>query len=145
MGGINSMWPIFGIVNQLLAAVALSVATSVLMRQGKWRYAPVTLLPLIWLVSVTFSAAYQKVLNPAPNIGFLAHAKLLSSQASTANTSRLIRADYLNAGMTSFFVILVAVLVVESVSLWLRIVAGVKHAETHESAFVATRLVEGEL
>ncbi|GAC1650779.1 MAG: hypothetical protein NVS9B15_10540 [Acidobacteriaceae bacterium] len=145
MGGINSMWPIFGIVNQLLAAVALSVGTSILMRQGKWRFAPVTLLPLLWLVAVTFSAAYQKVLNPAANIGFIAHARLLHKAPATLTSVRLIRADYLNAAMTTFFVTLVAVLMVESVALWVRILAGTVRAETRETAFVLTKFAEGEL
>ncbi|HEY0564798.1 MAG TPA: carbon starvation CstA family protein [Terriglobales bacterium] len=150
LGGINSMWPIFGIVNQLLAAVALSVATSVLMRMKRARYAWVTFVPLVWLVTVTFSAAFQKVWNPAPNIGFFAHARLLQAQIAAApekaaQLSKLIFADRLNAGMTIFFVSLVAILMIESCALWIRILAGRAKAETHESAFVPTRLAEGEI
>ena len=151
MGGINSMWPIFGIANQLLAAVALSVATSVLMRMSRARYAWVTLTPLVWLVSVTFTAAYQKVRSPAPNIGFLAHARTLQAQLAIAAPDRvpllhkLIFADRLNAGLTLFFVSMVAILMVESVALWVRILLGHARAETHESAFVPTRLLEGEI
>jgi carbon starvation protein len=151
LGGINSMWPIFGIVNQLLAAVALSVATSVLMRLKRAHYAWVTFIPLVWLVAVTFSAAWEKVWNPAPNIGFFAHARTLQTQLATATPDRisqlhkLIFADRLNAGMTIFFVSLVAILMIESISLWLRILAGHAKAETHEAAFVPTRLAEGEI
>lgn len=151
LGGINSMWPIFGIVNQLLAAVALSVATSILLRMKRTKYVWVTGIPLAALVAITFSAAYQKVWNPAPNIGFFAHARSLQAQIGQATPERVaqlqrfIFADRLNAGMTIFFVALVTILMIESVSLWVRILAGQAKAETHEAAFVATRLVEGEL
>ncbi|MBV9670462.1 MAG: carbon starvation protein A, partial [Acidobacteriales bacterium] len=142
LGGINSMWPIFGIVNQLLAAVALSVATSILARQRKWRYIPVTLVPMAWLVTVTFTAALEKVFHPAPKIGFLAHARSLQS---TPGATRLIQADYLNAGMTLFFIALVAILMIESLTLWIRIALGHKTAETFEADFITTRLAEGEI
>jgi carbon starvation protein len=150
LGGINSMWPIFGIVNQLLAAVALSVATSVLLRMRRARYAWVTFVPLAWLVTVTFSAAFEKVWSPQPSLGFLAHAALLRRQMAGATAERsaqlqkLIFADKLNAGMTIFFVTLICVLLIESLWLWARILMGRTAAETKEAAFVPSRLAEGE-
>ena len=150
MGGINSMWPIFGIVNQLLAAVALSVATTVLLRMRRTRYVWVTLLPMAWLVTVTFTAAFQKVWSPQPTLGFFAHARLLRAQMSgvdsdsAAKLGKLIFADQLNAGMTIFFVALICILIIESVWLWTRILVGRTPAETKESAFVVTRYADGE-
>ncbi len=145
------MWPIFGIANQLLAAVALSVATSVLMRLKRFRYALLTLLPLAVLVAITFSAAYQKVLNPAPSIGFLAHAHALVAQATNASPERLsvmrklIFADRLNAVITTFFVALVAILMLDSLRLWIALLLNGARATSHETPFVPTRLAEGEI
>jgi carbon starvation protein len=149
LGGINSLWPLFGISNQLLATVALCVATTIIIKLGRARYAAVTLVPLTWLVAVTFSASYYKIFDPNPRIGFLAHAGQLAAGAAAsgstaAGTARLIFNDRLDAAVTGVLIILIAMILVESAALWIRVLAGRKQPVLRESPFVATRFAAGE-
>src|SRR5207245_1476425 len=102
LGGINSLWPLFGISNQLLAAVALCVGTTILIKMGRARFAWVTAAPLAWLVAVTMTAGWQKVFSPDPRLGFLAHAASLAGSASPEG-ARLI----FNDRLTTFVALLV--------------------------------------
>jgi len=102
-GGINSLWPIFGVANQLLAVMALGLATTVLVKMGKARLAWVTLGPLVWLVVVTFSAGWMKIFSLDPRLGFLTAMR----QASAAGQDRLAMTNAINAGITAFFLLLV--------------------------------------
>src|SRR6266436_6616209 len=137
LGGINSLWPLFGIANQLLATVALCVATTIIIKLGRARYVLVTLIPLCWLVAVTFTAAYHKVLNTNPRIGFLAHARQLAAAGADA---RLIFNDRLDAAVAGTLVVLVAVVLIESALEWARVLSGRKVAEVKEAPFVMTQL-----
>ena len=142
LGGINSLWPLFGIANQLLATVALCVATTIVVKMGRARYAFVTLAPLIWLVTVTFTASYQKVFSENPRIGFLSHARQLV--AAGANP-RLIFNDRLDAAVTAVLIFMVGLVLLESVWVWARVLAGTKEAQVQEAPFVATRFAEEQI
>ena len=131
LGGINSLWPLFGISNQLLAAIALAVATTLIVKSGRGRYAWTTLLPLLWLLSITLSAGYDKIFSPEPRIGFLAHAAQLQARIAAgqvsgvqlAETQALIFNDRLDAALTALFMVLVVVIVVDSVREWYRVLS----------------------
>lgn len=145
LGGINSLWPLFGICNQLLAAVALCVATTIIVKMGRARYMWVTLLPLSWLVAVTFTAAWQKIFHGNPLIGFLSHAnQLLAARPAPADLARKVFNDRLDATVAGFLLVLVAVVVVESAMQWISVLSGRKAAATREAPFVATRYATEE-
>ena len=142
LGGINSLWPLFGIANQLLAAVALCVATTVLAKMGKLRYSWVTLLPLSWLAAATLTAGWQKVFSPDPRLGFLSHAATLAGSADPT-APRLIFNDRLNAGLSLFFMAIVLVVIIASAREWLLIASRRKAPRVHEAPFVESRLDAG--
>jgi carbon starvation protein len=144
LGGINSLWPLFGISNQLLATVALCVATTIIIKMGKARYAAVTLVTLGWLVSVTFTASWHKMLDPNPRIGFLAHARQLAAAPSTPELSRLIFNDRLDALVTGILVCMVALVLLESALEWAGVLSGRKQAQVKEAPFVPTRFAAEE-
>jgi len=142
LGGINSLWPLFGISNQLLATVALCVATTIIIKMHRAKYAAVTLVPLAWLVAVTFTASWQKIFSPLPRVGFLAQARILASGPATAATARLIFNNRLDAAVTAALLVMVALILFESARHWASILAGSVPAEAKEAPFVMTRLAE---
>ena len=148
LGGINSLWPLFGIANQLLATVALCVSTTIIIKMHRARYALVTLLPLCILVSITFTASYHKIFDPNPRIGFLAHAKLLATQIAAApkpqDLARLMLNDRLDAVVAGVLVCLVSLILIESLLEWSRVLSGQKEANVKETPFVLSRFAEGE-
>jgi carbon starvation protein len=145
LGGINSLWPIFGICNQLLAAVALCVATTIIVKMGRARFIWVTLAPLAWLVAVTFAASWHKVFDSNPLIGLLAHARQLATGPAMAGLQRRIFNDQLDAAVCGLLVVLVSVIVIESALQWISVISGRRQAATQESPFVATAYVEEAL
>jgi carbon starvation protein len=142
LGGINSLWPLFGIANQLLATVALCVATTIIIKMHRARYAAVTLVPLMWLVAVTFTASWHKVFDPSPRLGFLAQARALAAGPATAATGRLIFNNRLDAAVTAGLVAMVALVLIESSRQWIAVFSGREEARVKEAPFVMTRLAE---
>ncbi len=142
LGGINSLWPLFGISNQLLATVALCVATTIIIKMHRAKYAAVTLVPLAWLVAVTFTASWQKMFDPNPRVGFLAQARALAASPATSVTGRLIFNNRLDAAVTGVLVVMVTLVLVESGRQWWGILRGTREAPVKEAPFVRTRLVE---
>jgi carbon starvation protein len=141
LGGINSLWPLFGISNQLLASVALCVGTTILIKSGKARFAWVTLVPLAWVLSVTFTAGWQKVFAADPRLGFLSHARATLEQVAggavaPALGARLVFNDRLDAVVALAFMLVTALVVATSAWEWLMVLRRRKPAVVREAAYV---------
>jgi carbon starvation protein len=144
LGGINSLWPLFGIANQLLAVIALCLATTVLLKMGKVRSCIATALPLAWVTVVTFVAAGQKIFSSNPRIGFLSASRSLESQLGPGGLSGsrslvILRTQFnlrVDAIVASLFLILVAAIVVISVGHWIGILSGKTPGSLRESPIV---------
>jgi carbon starvation protein len=151
LGGINSLWPLFGIANQMLAAIALCVATTVLVKSSRVRFVWVTALPLVWLVAVTTVAAWEKLFSPDLRVGFLSHAADLATQleagtlsaTAAAQAPQLIFNDRLDAALTLFFLVTVWVLIVETARICHASLSGRRCPPLAETSYVRTRLAEG--
>jgi carbon starvation protein len=152
LGGINLLWPLFGIANQLLAAVALVVATTILMKMGRWRWLWVTLAPMCALVAVTMTASYQKIFHSSPRIGLLANASALASQiaagqippAKLAETQRLIFNQRFDAVVCAVLALMILALLAEAARHWFGLLTRRTRPILHESPYVATRWAEGD-
>jgi carbon starvation protein len=140
LGGINTLWPLFGIANQLLAAVALCVATTILVKMDRLRHAWTTLLPLVWLSAATLTAGYQKVFSPDPALGFLAHARSLAT-SSAPNASRMIFNDRIDAALALFFMSVVLIVIAASAREWYMVAMRRKPAVVNEAPYVESRLL----
>jgi len=153
LGGINSLWPLFGIANQLLAAIALCVGTTIFVKMHRARYMWITGVPLVWLVTVCFTAGWQKLFSPEPRLGFLAEASRLQSalDAGTvaagriAETQATIFNDRLDAAVCGIFLLLVTVILIDSIRAWVGILGGSREAKVDEAPFVPSRLQVEEL
>ena len=135
LGGINSLWPIFGVANQLLAVIALALGTTVLIKMGRARYAWVTLLPLAWLLAVTMTAGWLKIFSPDPRLGFLA-------AAGAAANPRLALNAHVDAAVTGAFLLLTVIVVLANARVWALLLAGRRVADLREEPFVPTRAVD---
>jgi len=149
-GGVNILWPLFGIANQMLAAIALCVATGILVKSGKLKYAWVTGLPLMWLVTITTTAAWQKIASEDIRIGFFAAANDLTDKlaagvlppAKAAIAPQLIFNLHLDAWLTLFFVSLLWLIVFDMLRVCTQYLTGKPVLPLTESPHSPSRLVE---
>jgi carbon starvation protein len=142
LGGINTLWPLFGLANQLLAVIALCLATTVLIKMQKVKYLFVTLVPLMFMCVVTFSAGYLKIFSADPKLGFISGAQSLTEKASglggdkageLVRQAAVWRFDALVAGS---FLVLVFLIVLGSAIQWWQLIRGTKPVVLRESEFV---------
>jgi carbon starvation protein len=145
LGGINSLWPLFGIANQLLAGIALCVATTIILKMHGARYMWITCVPLVWLVTVTFTAAWQKIFSPLPSLGFLAQADKLARGPQTPAIQTQIFNAHLDAVVCGILMALVAIVLADSLRVWVGILRGTREAEIREAPFVVSQLQAEEL
>ena len=143
LGGINSLWPLFGLANQLLSVVALCLATTILIKMHKAKYLLVTVLPLAFMCVVTFSAGYLKVFSPDPRLGFLSGARSLLHEAAgiadPAKAADLVRQAGVwrfDALVAIFFLVLVLLIAIGSARQWWQLLRGTRRVVLHESEFV---------
>jgi carbon starvation protein len=148
LGGINSLWPLFGIANQMLAAIALCVGTTILVKSGRGPHALVTALPLAWLVTVTSCAAWEKLMSPDLRVGFIAHAHDLAAQlaagtlpvAKAASAPRLILNDQIDTVLTLFFLVVTWIMVLETVRICFCVWSGRRHPPSSETPHRPSKL-----
>jgi carbon starvation protein len=143
-GGVNILWPLFGISNQMLAAIALSVATGVLVKQGKLKYAWVTGVPLAWLAIITTTASWEKLFSPDIRIGFLAGANDLAtrlaagtlSEAQAAVAPELIFNQRLDAVITVFFAAVLWIVIIDMLRVCSRVLRKLPVLPSSEAPYV---------
>ncbi len=143
LGGINSLWPLFGIANQLLAAVALCVATTIIIKMGKARYLWVTVVPLAWLATVTLTAGVEKVFASDPRLGFLSHARTVLA-ANAPDAARLAFNDRLNAALALGFMAVVVLVIAASAREWWLVLSKRKEPRVTETPFVQSAYAAGD-
>jgi carbon starvation protein len=145
LGGINSLWPLFGISNQLLAALALCVATTILLKMHGPKFMWITCVPLTWLAAATFTASYQKIFSPLPALGFLAQARQLEAGPQSPATQELIFNARLDAAVCGLLAVLVAVILLDSLRVWYGLLRGTRDTRVSEAPFVPSRLQPEEI
>ncbi|MFI1827380.1 carbon starvation CstA family protein [Streptomyces sp. NPDC020412] len=150
LGGINQLFPLFGIANQLLAAVALTVATTLLIKSGRLRWAWVTGVPLAFTVAVTFTASWQKVFSDDPRVGFFAQrerfadaidaGKVLAPAKNMDDMDTIVLNSTVDGVLIVLFVLLVATVLVNAAVVCVRAVRAPALPPTTETPYVASRI-----
>jgi carbon starvation protein len=150
-GGINILWPLFGISNQMLACIALSVATGIIVKKGKVRYALVTFVPLAWLGFVTSVAAIQKIFSTDPKLGFFAGASDLAAKLASgtlppervASAPLLIFNQNLDGWLTVFFTLVLWIVIADMLRVAFRRIRGLPVPTGSEAPYIVSKLNAG--
>jgi carbon starvation protein len=144
LGGINTLWPLFGIANQLLAVIAFCLGTTILIKMGKARYLLVTVIPLLFLMSATFTAGYIKLFDKDPRMGFISGAKFYGDKVAAGGTPVEMKAwaaqqfnFTVDTVVTAFFLIAVAVIFLGCLREWIKLLRGSKKIVLNEDPYVA--------
>jgi carbon starvation protein len=151
LGGINTLWPLFGIANQMLAGIALILATCVLFKMKRAKFAWVTVVPTVWLLLCTLSAGWQKIFHEDVRVGFVAHARkfqaaldqgtVLAPAKSVAQMRQIIFNDYLDASLAGFFMFVVVAVLIAGVMTVLK-ARGHGAPSSKETPFVPSPLAQ---
>jgi carbon starvation protein len=146
LGGINTLWPLFGIANQMLAVIALTVGTTILIKMGKAIYSWITIVPLVWLTIVTMTAGWQKLFDANPAIGFLAAAdkyqnaiaseKLLGVAKNMDQMKQIVFNNLVDAVLTGVFIVLVLIILIDSIQIWYKLIVKQERIPLYESKYV---------
>ena len=150
LGGINQLFPLFGIANQLLAAVALTVGTTILIKMGKLKYVWVTALPLAWDAAVTLTASYMKIFSADPKLGFfaqrsaaqeaLANGELYGTAQSAADVERIITNSTVDGILSILFASLIIIIIADAVRVWVGLIRGRKQPVMSEAPWEESHL-----
>jgi carbon starvation protein len=142
LGGINQLFPLFGIANQLLAAVALTVGTTILIKSGRLKWAWVTALPLAWDAVVTLTASWEKVFSDNPKLGFFAQrdafqqalddGKVLAPAQNIGDMEQIVTNSTVDGVLAAFFAVLIIVIIADAMRVWIGIIRGRRPLETTE-------------
>ncbi|WP_026695066.1 carbon starvation CstA family protein [Peribacillus kribbensis] len=145
LGGINTLWPLFGIANQMLGGIALLLGTTLLFKMGKKAYVWITLIPTTWLLIVTMSAGWQKLFHDNPKIGFLAHGrvfkdaldsgKVLAPAATKAQMKQVVMNDYVDAALCAIFMVVVIAVLISAIKIWFKVLSN-KKVTLHEDPYI---------
>ena len=150
LGGINQLFPLFGIANQLLAAVALTVGTTILIKMGKLRYAWITALPLAWDAAVTLTASYLKIFSADPTIGFfaqrgaaaqaLADGELFGAAQNAGDVRQIVFNTTVDGVLSIFFALLIIIIIADATRVWFGLIRGQKEPDLSEAPWEESRL-----
>ncbi|MEO5877971.1 MAG: carbon starvation CstA 5TM domain-containing protein, partial [Streptosporangiaceae bacterium] len=151
LGGINQLFPLFGIANQLLAAIALTVCTTLLIKSGRARYAWVTLVPLVWDVAVTLTASWQKVFSDDVKVGFFAQRSLYQDALHAGKTSlgsaktpgqmqQVVTNATVDGVLSAFFAVLVIIVLVDASRVWVTALRGREPLPSTEDPYVVSKI-----
>jgi carbon starvation protein len=151
LGGINQLFPLFGIANQLLAAVALTVATTLIIKAGKLKYAWVTAVPLAWDAVVTLTASWQKVFSDDPTIGFFAQrdrfqealdqGEVLAPAQSLDDMRSVVTNSTVDGVLAALFAVLIIIVIADAARIWVRVIRSRRPQPTTETPFVQSQIL----